>query len=342
VLRIGLVGCGFIGNVHSWALWALRKTGTVDLQVVATCDADPERAVTLAKPHDAEVCDLDALLDRVDVVYVCTPTAQHLAVVESAARRGLAVFCEKPLATDLEQATRVAEVLRGVPHQVGLVLRAAPVFEAIRTKLAEGTYGRPMAVSLRDDQFFPIQGHYGSTWRAEHATAGGGTLIEHSIHDIDVLRWLLGDPVDVSCRTSSFFEYSGIEDSASATLSFEDGLVANLLSVWHQILSRPSTRRLEVFCEEAFLWTEDDNTGPLHVETTQGAEELMCPLPEWTRSIPVPEEHRDSLGLYAEASRRFLTDLQTKAPDADDALAAHRIVDACYVSAGRSGEAVRI
>ncbi len=342
MLRVGLVGCGFIGNVHSWALWALRKTGVVDLSVVAVCDADAERAAGLAAPHDAEVCDLDSLLERVDVVYVCTPTAQHLAVVEAAAARSLAIFCEKPLATDLTHAQRVADVLRTVPHQVGLVLRAAPVFETLRTRITSGAYGRPMAVSLRDDQFFPIQGHYGSTWRAQQETAGGGTLIEHSIHDIDVLRWLLGEPLDVSCRTSSFFDYSGIEDMASATMRFDGGLVANLLSVWHQVLTRPSTRRLEVFCEEAFLWTEDDNTGPLHVETSKGAEELVCPLPEWTHQIPVPEQVRDSLGLYAEASRRFLADVRTTSPDADDALAAHRIVDGCYTSAAKSGEAISL
>lgn len=345
MLRVGLVGCGFIGNVHSWALWALRKTGVVDLSVVAVCDADGERAAGLAKPHDATVCELDALLDGVDVVYVCTPTAQHLDIVRAAAERGLAIFCEKPLAPNLEDARTVADLLGGVKHQVGLVLRAAPVFEEIKRRVDSGSYGRPMAVSLRDDQFFPIQGQYGSTWRADLAVAGGGTLIEHSIHDIDVLRWLLGDPSGVSCRTSSFFGHSGIEDLASATFAYPDGGTANLLSIWHQVMTRPSTRRLEVFCEEAMLWTEDDNTGPLHVQTSSGDESLDCALPAWTQEIPVPAERRTALGLYAEASRRFLSAVSNGtwgSPGAADALAAHRLVDACYASAERGGEVVTL
>ena len=342
-MRIGLVGCGFIGNVHSWALWALRKTGVVDLSVVAVCDADPERAAGLAKPHGAEVCDLGGLLERVDVVYVCTPTAQHLAVVEAAAARGLAIFCEKPLAPNAAEVADVANALRTVPHQVGLVLRAAPVFEEIKRRIDCGDHGRPMAVSIRDDQFFPIQGQYGSTWRSDFAVAGGGTLIEHSIHDVDVLRWLLGDPSGVSCRTSSFFGHAGIEDLATATFAYEDGKVADLLSIWHEILTRPSTRRVEVFCENGMLWTEDDNTGPVHVQTSSGTERVDCPLPEWTNEIPVGEQWRKALGLYAEASRRFLSAWSNGtggSPDASDALAAHRLVDACYASAARGGEVV--
>jgi predicted dehydrogenase len=345
-VRVGLVGCGFIGNVHSRALWALRKTGVADVSVAAVCDADPERAAMLAKPHDAEIRPLDALLDDVDVVYVCTPTAEHRTVVAAAAERGKAIFCEKPLAPNLEQAREVAELLATVPHQVGLVLRAAPVFEEIHRRIRDGSHGRAMAVSLRDDQFFPIQGHYASTWRSDRDIAGGGTLIEHSIHDIDVLRWLLGDPSTAICRTSSFFGHPGIEDLATASFSYASGATSSLLSVWHQVLTRPSTRRLEVFCEEGVMWTDDDNTGPLHVRTSTASDVVECPLPGWTEAIPVPAGTRASLGLYAEASRRFLSAVESKAtggsPSSDDAFAAHRLVDACYASAERGGEPITL
>lgn len=341
--RIGLAGCGFIGGVHSWGLWAIRKAGLVDAAVVAVSDHDADKAATLARPHDAEVVDLEGLLDRVDVVYVCTPTAEHAVVVEAAADRDLAVFCEKPLGFDLAGAGRVAAALRRVPHQVGLVLRSAPVFEAMSQAMASGRYGRPMVASMRDDQYFPIQGRYASTWRSQLEMAGGGTLIEHSIHDLDLFRWLCGDPTEVSCRTSSFFGHAGIEDLAVASLSFAGGLTANLVSVWHQILTRGSTRRLEVFCEEGLLWTDDDNCGPMHVETSQGEEVVACDPPPWVDEIPVPEEVRRSLGLYAEASRRFLASVETGSagsPGEGEALAAHVLVDAAYRSAGEGGRPV--
>ena len=66
------------------------------------------------------------------------------------------------------------------------MLRTSPVYRALPSWSPSGRYGRPLAVVFRDDQYFPIQGQYGSTWRTDVAVAGGGTLIEHSIHDLDV------------------------------------------------------------------------------------------------------------------------------------------------------------
>jgi predicted dehydrogenase len=346
-MRIGIAGCGFIGRVHSWAFWALRKAELISFDVTAVCDADETRARDLAEPHGAEVLDYEGLLDATDVVYVCTPTSQHLELVEAAAERGHAIFCEKPLAPNLEQAARVTAALQRVPHQVGLVMRAAPVFNVLRDEIASGRHGRPMVMSMRDDQYFPIQGQYGSSWRAELDVAGGGTLIEHSIHDLDLFRFLLGaEPSEVSCRTAAFFGHEGIEDLAVATFAYpESGLVATLTSVWHEVMSRPSTRRLEVFCEQGHLWTEDDNCGPLHIETSSGAEARECLPPAWVDDLPVPEEGRRALGLYAEASRRFLAGVSTGSagsPDAAEALAAHRLVDAAYRSASSGGAPVSI
>lgn len=342
-MRAGLVGCGFIANVHSWGLWAVREAGLMDVRVTAVCDESSEKAAALAQPHRAQVLPFDELLDAVDVVYICTPTSSHFALVEAAADRGVAVFCEKPLAPDLATAQKVAAALARVPHQVGLVMRTAPVFNAIADAITSGRYGAPMVASMRDDQFFPIRGHYASTWRADHALAGGGTLIEHSIHDVDLFQMLLGPPTDVGCRTASRFGYEGIEDVAVASFTHDGGPVANLISVWHQVMSRPSTRRFELFCEEAVLWTDDDNTGPLNVQTSSSEEAIECPPPSWVDELPVPDDVRRPLGLYAEASRRFLACVSAGnagSPGFREALAAHGIVDAAYRSAADGGAVV--
>jgi myo-inositol 2-dehydrogenase/D-chiro-inositol 1-dehydrogenase len=343
-MRIGMIGCGFIANVHSWALWAVRKAELFDARITAVCDADPARAAKLAAPNGAEVLELEDLLGAVDAVYVCTPTAEHLSLVKAAAERKLPIFCEKPLAPDLRTANRVGAWLERVPHQVGLVMRSAPVMEAIRDAIGSGDYGRPMAVSMRDDQYFPNQGQYGSAWRADVDVAGGGTLIEHSIHDIDLFRWMLGDPTEVMCRTSSFFGHDGVEDLATGTFVYPSGTIATLISVWHQVLTRGSTRRLEVFCESGHLWTDDDTVGPLHIETSSGQEVRECPSPDWVGALPVEDDaQRAALGLYGEASRRFLACVSAGtagSPDAVDAVAAHRLVDAAYRSASDGGAAV--
>ncbi len=337
--RIGVIGCGHIANVHAYSLAQLGAAKLVDASITATYDNDAARAEKLARRHGGVAFpSVEALLDAVDVAWVCTWTSGHLPAVVEAARRGVAVFCEKPLAPTLAECEQVAEALSGVPHQVGLVLRHAPVFARLAELAHDGRYGRVLTAVMRDDQYFPIQGMYGSTWRKDVAHTGGGTLIEHSIHDVDVLRWMLGDPVEVTGATASRFGHVGIDDTAVVNLGYADGSRAVLVSVWHQVLSRGSSRRLEVFFEQAYCWTEDDYLGPLHVQTSDGSEEWTAPLPPWATRLDVPEVHEKSVAQYAEPNMEFLIGLdasppRTGHPGAAEALAAHRIVDAAYQSA---------
>jgi myo-inositol 2-dehydrogenase / D-chiro-inositol 1-dehydrogenase len=352
VIRIGLVGCGHIGTVHSFALRQLGDAGLIDARVVATFDVDCERAATMAQHHAAQSCaELGELLDRVDAVWICTWTSAHLESVEAAAERSLAIFCEKPLAPTLAEAERLAAALLRVPHQVGLVLRHAPVFRAAADLVAEGKYGRPLLAVLRDDQYFPIQGLYESGWRADVAKAGGGTLIEHSIHDVDILRWILGtavgEPDDVSARTASMFDHPGIDDATVVTFRFPGGATATIASVWHQILARGSLRRLEVFCEDAILWTEDDYLGPLHVATSAGEELVEAAPPPWVDRLRLPDGLAKPLAQYAEPSKVFVDALYRDGarargyPDVEIAMAAHRLVDRAYESAAAGGRPIR-
>jgi UDP-N-acetyl-2-amino-2-deoxyglucuronate dehydrogenase len=348
VIRIGIVGCGHIGTVHSFALRQLAAAGLVDARVVGTFDADHERAAGIARHHDARPYEqLTALVAEVDVVWVCTWTAAHLEAVCAAGEQSRAVFCEKPLAPTLADAERLAGVLARVPHQVGLVLRHAPVFRAAAELVAEGKYGRPLTTVFRDDQYFPIQGFYASAWRADVGKAGGGTLLEHSIHDVDVLRWMLGpaagEPEEVAARAASMFGHPGIDDATTVTFRYGDGSTATIVSVWHQVLTRGSRRRLEVFCEDALLWADDDYLGPLHVESRDGEELVASAPPPWIERFEVAEALAKPLAQYAEPSKVFLDALARDGaaargyPDAGIAIAAHRLVDRAYQSAAAGG-----
>jgi predicted dehydrogenase len=339
-----MVGCGHIGTVHSYAIKQLVDADLVDAAVTSTYDVDANRAEQFARWHHARpAASLAALVAEVDAVWICTWTAAHLEAVTLAADAGRAVFCEKPLAPTFADCERVANALERVPHQVGLVLRHAPVFARAADLIASGTYGRPLATTMRDDQYFPIQGQYGSTWRKDVAAAGGGTLIEHSIHDVDVLRWLLGDPVALSARATSHFGHAGIDDVVAVTMAYSDGSTAQLTSIWHQVLSRESSRRLEVFLEDALLWTDDDYLGPLHVQTSAGTERYEGALPEWADRLTVPPVYAHGVAAYAAPTKAFLDALSTSgpaavgAPSAAEALAAHRLVDRAYASAAAGG-----
>ena len=155
----------------------------------------------------------------------------------------------------------------GVTNQVGLVLRRSPAFLWLRHVITAPEAGAVMSVVFRDDQFIPIQGHYSSTWRGDVEKAGAGTLLEHSVHDIDMLEFLV-DRIDmVSARSASFHGITGIEDAMAVSFSFASGAVGTLTSIWHDVLSRPSLRRVEVFCERRWAVLEgDDWFGPVRVD----------------------------------------------------------------------------
>jgi predicted dehydrogenase len=324
-------------------------SGTIDAVLGPVFDRDAQRATTFAGANDmTSVGSLDEVLDRCDAVWVCTPTTAHGEAVEAAAAAGTAVFCEKPLDRDLAGVRRMVSVVTAhdVQAQVGLVLRSAPVFRALRDVLASGELGVSMAAVFRDDQYFPTQGHYASTWRSDVDVAGGGCLLEHSIHDLDILRFCLGEVVEVSARTANFAGHRGIEDVAGVQLRFRSGATADLVSVWHDILSRPSTRRLEVFCERGLAWLDDDFLGPLHIETSDGVDVRPCSSPGWVDDLPLP---RDRIGravrLYAAADRAFVDALQrgdAPEPSFVEAEAAHVLADAAYRSAAGGGAPITL
>ena len=332
-IRLGFYGAGFITNIH--AGW-LRRCG-VEHRIEAVHDPVAERAAAFAERHGARAVGEDALLDTVDAVYVTPWTSEHPRLVGKAAARGRAVFCEKPLATSATLAEEMVEAVAaaGVPNQVGLVLRALPSFRMLRRLLGAERAGRVMTVVFRDDQFLPTQGHYGSDWRADPERAGRGALLEHSIHDLDILRWLLGPVGAVSGAVREFHGIPRIDDLAVARLDFASGAIATLTSVWHDQLERPSQRRVEVFCERLHAVLEGDVSGPVRWRFTGEVEHTL----EGDALRAAVEDD----GLDANPATTFLCAVRdgTRAtPDFAEALPAHRLADAIYASADAGGRVV--
>ncbi len=335
-LRVGFVGCGLIASFHSKML---RAAGDAVVRV-GCYDADPARTVAFAAASGHAACaSEDEVLDGCDAVYVCTWTSEHLRLVRAAAERGLAVFCEKPLAPTLADARRLARVVRdaGVVNQVGLILRRSPVYLWARHLLDDPAAGRVLNVVFRDDQFIPIQGHYGSDWRADRSRAGAGTLLEHSIHDVDMLRFLVGDVDRVSAFAANHHGHDGIEDVMSAVLRFEGGATGTLSSVWHDNLARPSLRRVEVFCERRWIAvTGDDWWGPVEWTDADGTSGTLAgaELAAATSALAIGGHNPDVAFVRSAAAH------EPAWPDVGVALAAHEVVDALYRSAAADGAPV--
>lgn len=351
---VGLIGCGHIGQFHSRNLRGSLRTELVPGEYVAVCDRVAGRAESFANITGATTITDDAetvfATPRLNAVYICTETAEHLALVKRAAELGMAVFCEKPLAKTLSDVEEMVDAVEraGVVNQVGLVLRYSPVFTVLKEMMSAADLGPLLTAHLRDDQFFPIRGHYGSSWRGKFERAGGGTLIEHSIHDVDLFRWLFGEIETVRCHVRYTTEDPGVdpgvEDVAVATFQHAGGHQTTLSSIWHALDDRPSTRHLEVFFEGGYFATDSDFLGTIRYQGRTGPTQELSAEDVMERYSQITGLKGDLLtlagrGMYEDfAFLECVNEGKPAFPDFRTALKAHAVVDACYRSAGGACE----
>lgn len=222
-MRIGVIGVGRIGSAHAQVV---RDHPGVERTVVA--DADVARAAEVADRLGVVRADsVDALLGQVDAVVVAATTSEHAGLVSAAVGRGLPVFCEKPVATDIAETVKVRDEVRasGVPVQIGFQRRFDAGYTAAREALRAGRLGglRRAHLLTCDPQPPP----------ADYIPRSGGLFRDCNVHDFDVLRWVTGREV-VSVwatgvtRGAAVFAESGDVDEAVAALTMDDGTLATV------------------------------------------------------------------------------------------------------------------
>ena len=195
LFQVGIVGCGGIARVHAAVLHQLPDTN-----IAACADIIPERAEALAAQYGCRAYrSMEEMLDaeRLDSVHLCTPHALHTPMAVAAARRGIAVFTEKPPVISHEQWTQLEQAAAQVPLGVCFQNRYNPNVQAAKDILETGQYGaltgaRAFITWHRDESYYRDSG-----WRGAWATEGGSALINQAIHTLDLLVRLMG-PADLA------------------------------------------------------------------------------------------------------------------------------------------------
>jgi predicted dehydrogenase len=234
-LRVGIVGAGGIGRIHAEHLLSLDG-----VRVTAVSDVDEARAEDLAAVSGAKaVRDLERLLGETDAIYVCSPPTLHRAHVVAAASAGKHVFCEKPLATTLEDGRAIVEAVASASAHamVGFNSRFRPAFRRWR-ELIRGELGaRRSGWIVRLAPSTPV---LNANWRTTPGLLCGVT-IESAAHDVDLVRWALGEVGSVAATTSnSLPNLEGYDDSLHAVLRLDDGAPVSLVIDWSSSISTSS------------------------------------------------------------------------------------------------------
>ncbi len=350
-IRVGIFGAGLIGQTHSMMLRYVADRTEQSVRVTAVADVSHPAAERLAArwEHARAVESAEEIIadTSIDAVWICTPTAMHRQVCIAAARAGKHIFCEKPLAMTAAEASEMASAIKtsGVTSQVGLVLRFSPVYNVIKSMFKQQDVGRLLSVTMRDDQDFPTRGVHASAWRNDPSLTAGGTLIEHSVHDFDLLTWMFGPVASLNCRTRNLNGADGVEDFGATTMEFTGGFHGQLTSIWHKMMGRPSSRRLEVFAENLFVASDADTLGPIFFQRDCAANEETIAddvvMERFTETIlrerPYLAPIKDKLAIpYAAEDATFIAALKGACepdPEFEAGVQAQRMVEAAYKSA---------
>ena len=223
MFRVGLIGCGGMGSFHAKCYEALKDLATV----VAIADLDEEKAKKANQNHNAEIfASAEELLDKadVDIVDICLPTFLHTEYAIKAMEKGCDVFLEKPVCLNLEQAEQLLQVEKktGRKIQIGQVVRFMDEYVWLKNIVENNTYGKVLSGVFHRLSQKVVWGW--ENW-FQNPELSGAVALDLHIHDVDFVRYLLGDPDEV-CSAQATRGADGSLQQMFATYRYGEAIIS--------------------------------------------------------------------------------------------------------------------
>ena len=221
---IAILGSGAIAAVHADAYLSHSKK----CEIRAVCDIFPEKAQSLIEKkglkNAAAYKEIDEALTRkdIDAVSVCLPPGLHADATIKALKSGKHVLCEKPMATSLEECDNMIKAAEEAGRLLTVManFRFKTPFRKVKQLLDEGAAGKVLHATV-NSLWWRGANYYDLWWRGTWKSEAGGCLINHAVHHIDVLQWMLGKPKQVTAVINNLaHDNSECEDIAIAVLEY--------------------------------------------------------------------------------------------------------------------------
>ncbi len=240
MIRIGIMS---FAHLHGEAY--VNNVRTVPgAELVGVADDDRARGEHIATMLGVRLWPTyeDLLAQKLDGVIVCSENTRHRECVQMAARAGIHVLCEKPLATTLADAEAILEVCAhaGVDLMVAFPMRFSAPLLAARRAIEEGRLGE-ISCCVTTNQGQNPRRH--RDWFVEKRLAGGGAVMDHTVHLVDVLRWYLRSEVtEVYAQTTDLLPggNGNVETGGLILLTFANGVFATIDCSWSRPASYPT------------------------------------------------------------------------------------------------------
>lgn len=263
MIRVGVVGYGTMGQLHSQSFQELA-----DVKLTVVADSDPDRRAMAQRDYGVDVVEsVEEMLQKnvVDLVDICVPTYLHESVFQKVVEANKHIFCEKPLARNLEEGLRMVEMAKDYKQKIGIghVVRFTPAYTQIRDSLLQDDIGQAAVVrTFRGGSQFPNGWH---DWYADYDLSGGA-ILDLASHDLDFTRWLFGDVERVYAkstygRTKEHLEWTMI------IVRFKNGVIAHVESSWTNFPGEFHTT-MEIAGKDGLITYDSRETNPIQKKTT--------------------------------------------------------------------------
>lgn len=303
MIKVGLIGCGFMGGMHSACYAALEGLG---VKVTAVADVRPEYAEKLANGAEIYATGME-LIEKadVDVVDVCLPTHLHAAHAVAAMKAGKNVFVEKPIAfkdEDMELILKT-EAETGAKVQVGQVIRQWTEYVWLKKAVDAGTFGK-----VQHGMFRRLSSRPEWAWEGwlHQVDKSGGVAVDMHVHDVDFVRYIMGEPDVVKAHAHRDAE--GVIQQINAVYGYGDKVSIALESGWDYPADFPFTADFRVKFEKA---TVIGGGGVVNVYPVGGAA-YQAELEEEFQGDNDIGGNVSSLGGYYNELKYFVEGLQGK------------------------------
>ena len=268
MLKVGIIGAGRIGKVHTESICNYVKNAEVK------AIADPflsEETAAWAKKLGVEVVTKDyheILADpEIGAVLICSSTDTHSPISIEAIHAGKHIFCEKPIDHDVAKINEVRKALEGtgLKYQVGFNRRFDHNFEAVRNAVQAGKIGEPHIVKITSRDPEPPS--------AAYVAVSGGMFLDMTIHDFDMARFLVGSDVEeVYVQSAVLVDpaigEAGDVDTAVITMKMTNGALAVIDN--SRRAAYGYDQRAEVFGSKGMVAVETDSISNANIATADG------------------------------------------------------------------------
>ena len=304
MIKVGLIGCGFMGGMHSACYAALANLG---VKVTAVADVRREYAEKLAGEGVAIYATGMELIEKadVDVVDVCLPTHLHAAHAVAAMKAGKNVFVEKPIAFKDEDMELILKTEKetGAKVQVGQVIRQWTEYVWLKKAVDAGTFGKIQHAMFRRLSSRPEWAWEGWLHQVDKS---GGVAVDMHVHDVDFVRYILGEPDVVKAHAHRDAE--GVIQQINAVYGYGDKVSVAVESGWDYPADFPFTADFRVKFDKA---TVIGGGGVVNVYPVGGAA-YQAELEEEFQGDNDIGGNVSSLGGYYNELKYFVEGLQGK------------------------------